>query len=90
MNDYAQQAGYAYYNAHVGIEFGRGNVTGFLHAGGSYVDGTVRTPNSVTVLPPAGTTPSSDPTQLILGQDAKVRVYTMSAKAGIIVYFGGP
>jgi hypothetical protein len=25
-----------------------------------------------------------------LGQDAKVTVYTFSAKAGLIVYFGGP
>jgi hypothetical protein len=90
MNDYAQQAGYAYYNAHVGIEVGRGNVTGFIHAGGSYVDGTVRTPNSVTIPQPAGTSLSTDPARLVLGQDAKVRVYTMSAKAGIIVYFGGP
>ena len=90
MKDYAQEAGYMYYNAHLGIEFGRGNVTGFIHAGGSYVDGTVRTPNSVTIPAPAGTSVSTDPTQLILGQDAKVRVYTMSAKAGIIVYFGGP
>ena len=90
MTDYAQQAGYVYYNAHLGIEFGRGNVTGFIHGGGSYVDGTVRTPHSVTISQPAGTSLSTDPTRLVLGQDAKVRVYTMSAKAGIIVYFGGP
>jgi hypothetical protein len=88
MKDYAQQAGYTYYNAHLGIEFGRRNITGFIHVGGSYIDGTVRTPNSVSV---PSTTPgvSTDSAQLILGQDAKVRAYTISAKAGLIVYFGG-
>lgn len=89
MKDYVQQAGYAYYNAHLGIEFGRGNVTGFIHAGGSYVDGTVRTPNAVSVA--TGTnSPAANPPQVILGQDATVRVYTPSAKVGLIVYFGGP
>jgi hypothetical protein len=89
MTDYAQQAGYTYYNVHLGLEFGRGNVTGFLHAGGSYVDGTVRTPKPVTIA--TGTTGSSiDPAELILAQDAKIRVFTMSAKAGLIVFFGGP
>lgn len=89
MQDYVQQAGYAYYNFHLGIEFGRGNVTGFIHAGYSYVDGTVRTPNAVSVA--AGTSSSAaDPPQVILGQDATVRVYTPSAKAGLIVFFGGP
>ncbi len=93
MRDYAQQAGYAYYNLHLGLEFGRGNVTGFIHAGGSYVDGTVRAPNPVCVqtssTPCSGGTASPDQAQLVLGQDAKVRVYTLSAKAGIIVFFGG-
>ena len=89
MKDYAQQAGYTYYNFHLGIEFGRRNITGFIHVGGSYIDGTVRTPHSVTIAPAAGTT-STDPAQFILGQDAKVTVLTFSAKAGVIVYFGGP
>ena len=89
MKDYAQQAGYTYYNAHLGIEFGRRNITGFIHAGASYIDGTVRTPHSVTIAPTPGTT-STDPAQFILGQDAKITVYTFSAKAGLIVYFGGP
>jgi hypothetical protein len=92
MKDYAQQAGYSYYNVQLGLEFGRGNVTGFIHAGGSYVDGTVRTPNPVCVVsstPCTGSTVSPDQTHLILGQDATVRVYTISAKVGIIVFFGG-
>ena len=93
MKDYAQQAGYAYYNAHVGLEFGRGRITGFIHVGGSYVDGTVRTPNPVCVqtsnTPCSGGTASPNQTHLVLGEDAKVRVYTISAKAGLIVYFGG-
>lgn len=89
MRDYVQQAGYTYYNAQLGIEFGRRNITGFIHAGASYIDGTVRTPHAVTIAPAPGTT-STDPAQFILGQDAKVTVYTFSAKAGLIVYFGGP
>jgi hypothetical protein len=93
MSDYAQQAGYAYYNLHLGLEFGRGNVTGFIHAGGSYVDGTVRMPNPVcvqtTTTPCSGGTVSPDQAQLVMRQDAKVSVYTISAKVGLIVYFGG-
>lgn len=93
MKDYAQQAGYSYFNSHLGLEFGRGRVTGFIHVGGSYVDGTVRTPNPVCVqtssTPCSGGAVSPDQTQLRLGEDAKVKVYTISGKAGIIVYFGG-
>jgi hypothetical protein len=92
MKDYAQQAGYSYYNVHLGLEFGRSNVTGFIHVGGSYVDGIVRTPNPVCVpssTPCTGSTVSTDQAHLVLGQDAKVRVYTISAKAGLIVFFGG-
>jgi hypothetical protein len=88
MKDYVQQAGYTYYNAHVGLEFGRRNITGFIHAGGSYIDGTVRTPRPVFITSAA--TSSTDTPHLILGQDAKVRAYTISAKVGLIVYFGGP
>jgi hypothetical protein len=88
MKDYAQQAGYTYYNAHLGLEFGRRNITGFIHAGGSYVDGTVRAPNPVLITS-AGTS-STDTPHLIFGQDAKVQAYTLSAKVGLIVYFGGP
>jgi hypothetical protein len=87
MRGYAQQAGYTYYNAHLGLEIGRGNITGFIHAGGSYMDVTVRTPNSVTIPPLSNST--DPPAQLILRKDAKVYVYTISAKAGLIVYFGG-
>ncbi|MGB8294004.1 MAG: hypothetical protein WCG85_01110 [Polyangia bacterium] len=87
MKDYAQQAGYTYYNAHLGLEFGRRNITGFIHAGGSYIDGTVRAPNPVLITS-VGTS-STDVPHLIFGQDAKVQAYTLSAKVGLIVYFGG-
>jgi len=86
MKDYAQQAGYTYYNAHLGLEFGRRNITGFIHFGGSYIDATVRTPRPVSIATPGAATATA---HLILGQDAKVHVYTLSAKAGLIVYFGG-
>ena len=90
MNGYVQQAGYTYYNAHFGLEFGRGNLTGYLHFGGSYMDVKVRTPHAVTIPPVTGAPQSSsDPAQVILRQDATVTVYTLSGKAGIIVYFGG-
>jgi len=87
MKDYAQQAGYSYYNAHLGLEFGRGNVTGFIHVGASYVNGTVRAPNAVTVTQAPGST--GPPAQVMLGQDATVQVFTISAKVGMVVFFGG-
>jgi hypothetical protein len=92
MSGYVQQAGYTYYNAHFGLEFGRGNVTGYLHFGGSYLDVKVRTPHAVAIPPvttAGGSQTSGDPAQVILRQDATVTVYTLSGKAGIIVYFGG-
>jgi hypothetical protein len=89
MNGYVQQAGYTYYNAHFGLEFGRGNLTGYLHFGGSYLDVRVRTPHPVAIPPVTGASSTNDPAQVILRQDAKVTVYTLSGKAGIIVYFGG-
>ena len=91
MKDYAQQLGYTYYNAHLGLEFGRGSVTGFIHAGGSYIQGTVRTPDPVAIAPVSGSNPAvtAGSAQLILGQDASVRAYSLSFKAGLIVFFGG-
>jgi hypothetical protein len=88
MKDYAQQAGYSYYNAHLGLEFGRRNVTGFIHIGGSYVNATVHAPKPVSI-PPANPNSTDEPAQLVLRQDATVRAYTISAKVGFIVFFGG-
>jgi hypothetical protein len=74
------------------LEFGRGNLTGYIHFGGSYLDVKVRTPHAVAIPPvttAGGSQTSGDPAQVILRQDATVTVYTLSGKAGIIVYFGG-
>jgi hypothetical protein len=89
MKDYVQQAGYSYYNGHLGLEFGRGHVTGFLHAGGSYIHGTVRMPKPV-LLATSTSGSAANPAQLTMGQDATVQVYTLSFKAGLMVFFGGP
>jgi hypothetical protein len=89
MKDYVQQAGYSYYNGHLGLEFGRGHVTAFVHGGGSYVHGSVHTPKPV-FLATSLSGSSTNPAQLILAQQASVDVLTFSLKAGLIVFFGGP
>jgi hypothetical protein len=90
LQNYAQQLGYSYYNAHVGLEFGRGRVTGFLHAGASYLHGTVRTPSPVRIAPVTGSpyVASAGDAQFYLRQDATFQAYTISFKAGIIVFLG--
>jgi hypothetical protein len=48
----------------------------------------VRAPNAVAVQQVSGST--GPPAQVMLGQDATVDVFTISAKLGLIVFFGGP
>jgi hypothetical protein len=88
MKEYAQEAGYTYFNGQLGLEFGKDVVTGFLHAGVSYVTGVVRMPNPVALTSVSGEKTATTP-DVVLGQDATIQVVTISAKVGIVIHFGG-
>jgi hypothetical protein len=88
MKEYAQQAGYSYYNGHLGIEIGKSWITWFLHAGVSYVSGVVRMPNPVPLTGVNNVVTATTP-DVVLGQDAKIQAITFSGKTGVVIHFGG-
>jgi hypothetical protein len=79
---YVQELGYTYFNAHVGFDLVRGNVTLYLHGGYTFLMGTVRAPKSVVVDSSTGTT-------VTIAEDGKVYAQTLSAKLGLVFLFGG-
>jgi len=74
------RVGYDYASARAGLELGRKWFTFYLHAGVSRITGTVHNLDAATMSMSSGTTSvsfTSDPT---------VRVWTVSASLGFIVY----
>jgi hypothetical protein len=88
MKEYAQQAGYRYYNGHLGIEIGKSRWTWFVHVGVSYISGVVRMPRPVPLTGVNGVVSATTP-DVVLGQDASIQVITLSGKTGLVFHFGG-
>lgn len=88
VKPYVQQFGYTYFNAHLGFDYPVGSVMLFVHAGYTYLMGTVRGSNPVVVgtSNDAAKTPNMTVT---IAQDGEVRAHTLSAKLGILYMFGG-
>lgn len=82
MQQYVQQLGYTYVNAHVGFDYRLGGFTLFVHGGVTYLSGTLRSPASVVV-------DSKTNTSIKIPEDGAVTAYTLSAKAGLLYMFGG-
>ncbi len=78
-NDQLERVGYRYANAHLGLEFGRQRATFYLHAGGSYIAGKIRNLNAAS--------DGSSSTTVSFTTDPDVRLLTVSAKLGLIIYF---
>ncbi len=74
------RVGYDYANARVGLELGRKWFTFYVHAGVSRITGTVHNLDAETMPESAGTTSVSFTT------DPTVRVWSVSARLGFIVY----
>jgi cell wall-associated NlpC family hydrolase len=74
------RVGYDYANAHVGLELGRKWFTFYLHAGISRITGTVHNLSAETMAKGEGTTTVTFPS------DPNVRLWTVSARLGFIVY----
>jgi hypothetical protein len=73
------RVGYDYANAHVGLELGRRWFTFYVHAGMSRITGTVHNLSAET-MSDSGTATVS------FGKDPTVRLWTVSARIGFIVY----
>lgn len=78
-NDQLEKVGYRYANAHLGLELGRQRATFYLHAGGSYIAGKVRNLDAAT--------DGTGATTVSFTTDPDVRLLTVSAKLGLIIYF---
>ncbi len=74
------RVGYDYANAHVGLELGRKWFTFYLHAGYSRITTTVHNLSAETMSGAEGTTTVTFTT------DPDVRLWTVSARIGFIVY----
>ena len=74
------RVGYDYANAHVGLELGRRWFTFYIHAGYSRITSTVHNLSAETMSESAGTT------TVTFSKDPSVRLWSVSARAGFIVY----
>jgi len=74
------RVGYDYANAHVGLELGRRWFTFYIHAGYSRITSTVHNLSAETMSQSAGNT------TVTFSKDPSVRLWSVSARAGFIVY----
>lgn len=74
------RVGYDYANAHAGLEIGRRWFTFYIHAGYSRVTGTVHNLSAETMSESSGTT------SVTFSKDPSVRLWSVSARLGFIVY----
>jgi hypothetical protein len=74
------RVGYDYANAHVGLELGRRWFTFYIHAGYSRITSTVHNLSAETMSESAGNT------TVTFSKDPSVRLWSVSARAGFIVY----
>ncbi len=73
-----ERVGYRYANAHLGLEFGRERATFYLHAGASYISSRLRNLDA---------TAEDGTTTVTFTEDPEVRLVTVSARIGLIIYF---
>ena len=76
-----ERFGYRYANAHVGLEFGRERATFYLHAGLSYVTGTLHG------LSEATRDDGMSSTTITFSEDPTFTTTTLSARVGVILFF---
>ena len=86
-NAVLQRIGYDFVNAHLGLDFGFRRVVFFIHGGMSYVHASVHDLNaqiSNGMSSSAGM--GSSGTTVSINQDPIVRIFTPSAKLGLVFY----
>jgi len=73
-----ERVGYRYANAHLGLEFGRQRATFYIHGGASYVATQVHGLDAAS---------EDGMTTVTFTEDPQVRLLTVSARIGLIIYF---
>ncbi|TMQ21486.1 MAG: hypothetical protein E6J91_02590 [Deltaproteobacteria bacterium] len=74
------RVGYNYANAHLGIELGRRWFTFYIHAGASRITSTIHNLSAETM------SESAETTSVTFSKDPSVRLLTVSARIGFVVY----
>jgi hypothetical protein len=84
VKPYVQEFGYTYFNAHLGFDVPIGSFMLFLHAGYTYLTGTVRGSTPVVVKDSSNT-----PNMTVTSNEGEVHAHSLSAKLGVLYMFGG-
>jgi hypothetical protein len=77
-----RRIGYDFVNAHLGLDFGSRRVTFFLHAGMSFIRGSVHNLNEQL----SASSDANSGTTVTINQDPRIRIFAPSAKLGLIFY----
>lgn len=87
-NAVLQRIGYDFVNAHVGLDFGYRRMVFFIHGGMSYVHASVHNLNAQISngMSSADSNMGSSGTTVSVNQDPTVRIFTPSAKLGLVFY----
>jgi hypothetical protein len=86
-NAVLQRIGYDFVNAHLGLDFGFRRVVFFIHGGMSFVRANVHDLNAqIANGMSSGGTGGSSGTTVSINQDPIVRIFTPSAKLGLVFY----
>jgi hypothetical protein len=88
FNDSAllERVGYDFANAHLGFEVGYRRVTFYLHAGMSYLHGTLHNAQTVLQSEAGGSGLVSSSSEVTVARDPVLKAFVPSAKLGVIVY----
>jgi hypothetical protein len=84
-NRIADRVGYQFANAHLGVDFGRGNSTFFIHGGMSYIHAKLHNANDV--FGGQTTDASGATTTYKINGDPNVNAFLPSFKLGFLYYF---
>lgn len=78
---YVNRINYTFANAHAGLDMGKQDFTFFVHGGFTFLRARLR-----DVQPPPDTVSSTGRTSISFREDPIIRMFTPSAKVGLIVY----
>jgi hypothetical protein len=82
FGSYVRKFSYTFFNAHAGLEFGRRNVTFFVHGGFTYLRATLHDLEAPMESDPA----RPGRTTVAFKQDPFLKMLAPSAKLGLVVY----
>jgi hypothetical protein len=81
-----ERVGYEFMNAHLGLDFGSSRVVFFVHGGMTLVRSHIRNVETAIRDSTGKTTGTTGSTEVVVGQDPKVKAIGSSVKLGLIAY----